>query len=71
MRYVVRKNRGFNSMALGIGGHGEAAKELSDKDSNIAGQLFLLSMLLVAIAAFLVYRMSKIGAKNSDQRQGS
>ena len=60
---------GFYSIAISMGGHGQAAVIESEKDGNEAEQFFFLTIGLIVVAIFLVYRIKKLQVKYSEQNE--
>ncbi len=59
--------KGLYSIAISMGGHGDADVLESKKDSNEAQQFFFRSILLRVVAILIRYRINKLGTKNSGE----
>jgi membrane protein implicated in regulation of membrane protease activity len=59
----------FKSMAIGVGGHGDGAVLESSGFGNRAWQFFFLTLVILAFAIFIRYRIKKLEAKNSRQNE--
>ncbi len=60
---------GFYSMAIGVGGHGDAAVLASSRYGDTAGLLFFLAMLFIVVAVLLRKAIRKLEKKNSEQNK--